>query len=145
MKEKEEKQSILIVDDDVDFLDQLKMQLVSHRFQVLTAQTQKEAEHLLQQTVPDLAILDLMLEHFDGGFSLAYQIKKRHPQVPVIIVSGVTSETGIQFDSSTAEEKNWVKADTFLAKPIRFEQLLKEINRLLTERIRHGSFKNPDS
>lgn len=71
------------------------------------------------------------MENMDGGFALAYHIKKKDPKIPVIIASGVTSETGIEFDAKTDEEKSWIKADAFLAKPIRFEQLEKEINTLL--------------
>ncbi|MBN1781132.1 response regulator [bacterium] len=123
--------TILLVDDDTDFLDQLKLQLETRSFRVITAQSQQEAETVIRETRPDLAVLDLMLEHFDGGFSLAYQLKKADPSVPVIMVSGVAGETGIHFDAATEEERDWIRADVFLAKPIRFEQLLREINRLL--------------
>jgi len=53
------------------------------------------------------------------------------PSHAVIVVSGVESETGLEFDATTSEERSWIKADKFLAKPVRFEQLLGEIDRLL--------------
>jgi len=37
----------------------------------------------------------------------------------------------MKFDASTKEERSWIKADLFLSKPIRHEQLLREIKRLL--------------
>ena len=46
-------------------------------------------------------------------------------------VTGVASETGIDFDASTKEERSWIKADVVLDKPIRFEQLEREIHRLV--------------
>jgi hypothetical protein len=49
------------------------------------------------------------------------------------LVTAVTSETGLEFDAATEEERSWVKADAMLAKPLRFEQLLAELRQLLKE------------
>ena len=125
------KKTILVVDDDEDFLLQQKMQLTGAGFKVLTAESQAEAEEVLLEAQPDLALVDLMLEDMDGGFSLCYHIKNVYPSMPVILVTAVTSETGLEFDATTEEERSWVKADVVLAKPIRFEQLKREIERLL--------------
>jgi len=127
------KTTVLLVDDDLDFLEQHKLLLLAKGFEVLTAESQAQAEELLKTARPDVAVLDLMLEHVDGGFALCYHIKKLDPKIPVILVTAVTSETSLAFDASTAEERRWVKADVLLPKPIRFEQLLREINRLLEE------------
>lgn len=125
--------TVLVVDDDVDFLAQQKLQLAAAGFNVVAAESQAQAQDILRDLRPDIAVLDLMMEHFDGGFALCYRIKKMYPGVPVIIVTGVTSETSLSFDASTAEERSWVKADALLPKPIRFEQLKREIDRLLEE------------
>ena len=124
---------ILIVDDDIDFLAQLDINLKAAGFDVITAEGQQAAEDILKETTPDLAIVDLMMENMDGGFSLAYHIKKKDQSIPVILVTAVASETGLEFDAATDEERSWVKADVFLAKPIRFEQLLREIKKLLKQ------------
>ena len=123
--------TILIVDDDPDFVTLERMQLESAGYKVVSAESQQQAEEILKTLQPDMAVVDLMLEHMDGGFALCHHIKSRSPVVPVIIVTGVTSETGLEFDASTAEERSWVKADVMLAKPVRFEQLLSEVERLL--------------
>ncbi len=122
---------ILIVDDDIDFLTQLEINLKGEGFDVVTADGQQAAEKILNDTTPHLAIIDLMMENMDGGFSLAYHIKKKDQSIPVILVTAVASEAGLEFDAVTDEERSWVKADVFLAKPIRFEQLLREIKKLL--------------
>ena len=124
---------VLVVDDDIDFLSQQKAQLEAVGFRVTTADSQKQAEEILQTLRPDVAIVDLMLEHQDGGFALCYHLKRKDPTIPVILVTGVTSETGIEFDAATDEERSWVKADLFLAKPVRFEQLLAQIEKLLIQ------------
>lgn len=123
--------NILIVDDDPDLLLQLRLQLEAAGYEVTEADSQQAAEEILQTIKPDMAILDLMMEDKDGGFILSHRIKKIDPTIPVIIVTAVTHETGIQFGVTGEDEKSWVKADAILAKPIRFEQLTREIERLL--------------
>ncbi|HDQ45663.1 MAG TPA: response regulator [bacterium] len=129
----DEKKTILVVDDDIDFAAQVETALKGAGYAVIVAEGEKQAEALLAGMRPDLAVVDLMMEQMDGGFALAYHIKKRYPDVPVLIASAVTAETGLEFDAATEEERSWVKADAFLAKPIRPEQLVREIKRLLRE------------
>ncbi|MEI7596827.1 MAG: response regulator [Bacteroidota bacterium] len=123
--------SILIVDDDPDYLFQTKLKVENFGFKTITADSQAEAEKLLETIKPDLAILDLMMENDDSGFILAYKIKKRYPDVPVIIATAVTAETGISFNINSNEERQWIKADLYLDKGIRGDQLQREINKLL--------------
>jgi DNA-binding response OmpR family regulator len=125
------KPKVLLVDDDEDFLFQHRIQLENAGFEVATAGTRGEAEEKALAFTPDLAILDLMMEHHDDGFVLSHHLKRRFPGLPVILVTAVTSETGLVFDPSSAEERAWIGADALLAKPIRFEQLQREIDRLL--------------
>jgi CheY-like chemotaxis protein len=122
---------ILIVDDDPDLLLQLKLQLESAGYQVIEADGQKSAEKVLAESKPDMAILDLMMEDKDGGFILSHRIKAIDSSIPVIIVTAVTHETGLEFGVTSADDRTWIKADAILAKPVRFEQLKREIERLL--------------
>jgi two-component system, OmpR family, response regulator len=125
------RRTILVVDDDPDFLDQMRAQLAAAGFDVVAAGSAREAEQVIARGMPDVAIVDLMLENMDSGFSLCYHIKRRDPARPVILVTAVATEAGIEFDAATDEERSWVKADVTLAKPVRFEQLVREIHRLL--------------
>jgi len=125
------KKTILIVDDDVDYLFQMKLKVQQFGFNTITAESQKEAEQIIATTKPDLAILDLMMESDDSGFILSYKMKKKYPDVPIIIATAVTAETGMTFDVRTEEERKWIKADLFLDKGIRADQLQREINKLL--------------
>ena len=73
-----------------------------------------------------------MMEQHDDGFVLSHHLKRSFPGLPVILVTAVTSETGLVFDRRPrGAERAWVGADAVLAKPIRFEQLRREIDRLL--------------
>lgn len=127
----EKEPTILVVDDDVDYLFQLEHSIKKFGFQVITADSQKRAEQLLENTKPDLAIYDLMMENDDSGFILNYRTRKKYPDIPIIIVTAVASETGISFDLQAEEERKWSKADLYLEKGIRSDQLHREINKLL--------------
>lgn len=126
-----EKKKILLVDDDPDYLYQMNIALQDMGFEVALAATQKEAEDIIDKLRPDLAILDLMMENQDTGFILCHIIKNKYPDIPIIIASAVTAETGLLFDVESEENRQWIKADMFLDKGIRMDQLHKEINKLL--------------
>jgi len=125
------KKTILIVDDDIDYLYQMQLKVQGFGFNVVTAEGQAEAERVIDSFKPDLAILDLMLEDEDSGFILAYKTKRKYPDVPIIIATGVTAETGMTFDVRPGDDRQWIKADLFLDKGIRADQLHREINKLL--------------
>jgi DNA-binding response OmpR family regulator len=125
------KMTVIIVDDDIDYLAQLKLYTENMGFSVLTAETQAEGEKLFENFKPDLAIFDLMIDKHDSGFILSYKLKQKYPDVPIIILTAVTSETGIQFGLDDETAKNWIKADLYLEKAVRPDQLHREINKLL--------------
>lgn len=122
---------VLLVDDDVDLIMQMKVQLEAAGYRVTTAESRREAGQLIESFKPDIAVIDLMMEEMDAGFTLSYQIKKRHPDVPVILLTGVTRETGLEFEVESG--RSWVLADLIMAKPVRFEQLKRELDRFLKE------------
>ncbi|MFW6065252.1 MAG: response regulator transcription factor [Planctomycetota bacterium] len=131
MSEQKDKPTILVVDDDPDFLTQQQVQLQAAGYDVVAARSADEAIQAAQTSQPDLAVVDIMMAHMDDGFVLCYRLKKHRTELPVIVVTAMASETGLEFDAATEEERSWVKADVMLTKPVRFEQLRAEIERLL--------------
>ena len=126
---------ILVADDDPDIVDQLTLLLKKEGYEVASAGGMEEAEQVLLTVKPDLAIVDLMMEHKDSGFVLCHEIKKLYPGTPIIVLTGVKAETGISFAASSSDEQSWVKADRVLDKPVRPEQLKNEIRHLLKDRV----------
>ncbi|HOX22325.1 MAG TPA: response regulator [Elusimicrobiales bacterium] len=125
-----QKTTVLIADDDQDLLEQMKLYLESRGYNTITASTQKEAEALLKPGAFQAAVLDLMMENPDSGFVLSHKIKKLSSNIPVIIVTSVTRETGCYFDK--AQDSNaWIKADLIIHKELRFEQVHEALDRLL--------------
>ena len=120
---------ILFVDDDRDFLKSQSIFFSSRGYEVFTAEGGDEALKLLEREHPDIIILDLMMEHFDSGFTLAHKIRKidRLKDVPLVMLSGVASATGRRFDREAEGLGRWSHLDTFLDKPITGRQLQKVI------------------
>lgn len=127
------KKNILLVDDDIDVLEQLSLILRNNGYDLVTAQGREEAEEAMMSSVPDLAIVDLMMEEMDAGLVLCHEIKKMYPGTPVIIHSGVTASAGVSFPTATADARSWFKADAFMDKPVRQEQLISQVRHLLAE------------
>ena len=125
------KKKILVVEDDIDQLDHLALLLKADGYEVITAQGQVEGEEAILAAMPDLAILDLMMENMDSGFVLCHQIKHLYPDTPVILLTAVRSETGVDFSPRSKGAASWIKADVLLDKPIRPEQLRVEVRRLM--------------
>lgn len=126
-----DKATILLVDDDETFLLRQRQLLEHAGYSVVTAHGRIEAEQMVAGCDFDCAVIDQMMEEADGGFVLAHHLRKVRADLPIVMVTDVTGETGLRFGSVSEAEKKWVNADTILAKPIRFEQLHREITRLL--------------
>ena len=126
-----EKQAVLVVDNDLDVLEQVTIILERASYRVVTAGSREEAENVLLGMRPDLAIVDLMMEEMDSGFVLAHHIKQLYPDTPVILLTAVTSATGMSFGTPSTEARSWLKAECVLDKPVRPDQLRAEVQRLL--------------
>ncbi len=124
-----EKRKILIVDDDPDILSQMRVILEANNYTVYTCDNSREAFDVFEEIKPDAVASDLMMEEMDSGFMLTYKIKKTEhgKKIPVILLTSATYVTGYKFDAFTQEEKDWLKCDAVLNKPISVEELMKKI------------------
>lgn len=123
--------TILVADDDPDYLFQTVFSLEKAGYKTIAVESQAEAESVISKFKPDLAIFDLMMESDDSGFILCYKIKKKYPDVPVIMATAVSRETGMSFSLDSQKDKSWIRADRYLEKGIRAEQLDQEVMKLL--------------
>jgi DNA-binding response OmpR family regulator len=124
---------IMLVDDDTDFLAIQRRVLESQGHRVVTSDRADKAIELATAEKPDLVVMDLMMEDEDAGFSLCFKIKKgmAGKPLPVIMITGVGTEHGFTFTNEGSEPGTWIKADIFLNKPIRPEELIGAVNKLL--------------
>jgi len=125
---------ILLVDDDPDFLEMHKAVLQNHGYDVLTATSGQEGLERVRAEIPDLIILDLMMEKHDAGFSFSKTVKTDplFRKIPILMVTSVAEATGFRF--SLEEDGYWMKTDDFLDKPVMPEVLLERVDKLLRKR-----------
>jgi two-component system response regulator GlrR len=77
---------LLIVDDDRNILELIKMRLESLDYEVRATQDEEEAKKAVTEQVFDLAVIDLQLLHQDG-ISLMEELRLKNPELPVIILT----------------------------------------------------------
>ena len=124
---------ILIVDDDLDLTEALKVTLESERYTVVTAGSRAEDMEKVRAEKPDLIILDVMMDTWEDGFEMARALKKDSQfikNIPIFMLTSVKSKTGIDF-KSTAGDPEWCPVDGFLDKPAEPDVLLAEVRKLL--------------
>jgi CheY-like chemotaxis protein len=131
----ERKKKILIVDDDVDFLEMHSAVLTNKGYSVITAQNSKECLEKLEKTRPDVVVLDVMMEQFDAGFEASKKIKEKCPDLPVMLLTSIGAQTGLEF-SSSAETLKATGADVLLDKPVSPHVFIDEIEKLMARRQR---------
>ncbi len=127
----DKKTRILLVDDDVDFIDLNKAVLENHGFDVAVAFSGREGLDKVKFEQPDVIVLDLMLEKHDTGFTFAKVLKAdpRYKNIPILMLTAVAGETG--YDFSQEMDGYWMKTDDYASKPLLPEELMKRIDELL--------------
>jgi two-component system, OmpR family, alkaline phosphatase synthesis response regulator PhoP len=127
---------ILIVDDDPDFIEIGKLSLEGKGYRVLSASTGKEGWEMVEKETPDLIILDLMMEDLDAGMALSGKVKShpRYQAIPILMLTSISRETGMDFTPRTEEDLKKLRVDDFHSKPIKPRLLLEKVETLLRRR-----------
>lgn len=121
--------TVLLVDDDRDFLEMHTAVLEHRGYEVITAQSSDECMAKLGETKPDIVILDVMMEQFDSGFKASEKIKQKYKNLPVMLLTSIGTQTNLDF-SSSKEVLEVSGADALLDKPVSPKVLIDEIERL---------------
>ena len=122
---------ILVVDDDLNFLSQAVPFLKNAGYTVTTAETQADAEKLIAGEAFDAGLFNLGLEYPDSGFALCYHAKKLAKPFPIVMLTGANSWVEFEFNLASPSSRRWIKADAYLEKPVRMEQIETELEHLL--------------
>lgn len=127
------KKKILIVDDEKDIREIIKIPLLEDGFQILEASNGKEAIELAQKEKPDLITLDIMMPNIDG-FQAAKVIKENPAtaDIPIIILSVLSQD-----------KKNFMQgiAD-YISKPFKPDELVKKIRKIIEDAGQADKSKN---
>lgn len=117
---------LLIVDDDRNLLELLKMRLESEGHEVTSIAREEEAMEAVKNHIFDLSIVDLQLVHLNG-ISLMKDLHLVQPEMPVIILTAYGS-------IESAVEAMKKGAFNYLTKPFEPEDLLLQVERALENR-----------
>jgi CheY-like chemotaxis protein len=121
--------TVLIVDDDPDFREFVRIVLESHGYRVMEAANAPSGLALMRDYLPGLVLLDAMMSYELAGIGIIKTVRSdpelRH--IPLILISAVLSDDEDRFLPS--DERNMV--DRFLTKPISPDDLLAEIASVL--------------
>jgi two-component system response regulator GlrR len=117
---------ILLVDDDRNFIDLVKMRLESKNYKVTTAVREEEAIEAIKKQTFDASLVDLQLVHQDG-ISLMERLHAILPEMPVIIITAYGS-------IESAVEAMQRGAYSYITKPFNPPDLLLQIEKALENR-----------
>jgi len=115
----------LIVDDDESVRSLLRMTLPEDGYEIDEATDGEQALALVEERVPDLVLLDWKMPGRHGSLVLD-ELKSRHPELPVIVLTAEIAEHHRDLAES-------LKVDVFLTKPFSPLELLETIERLVGE------------
>ena len=124
---------LLIVDDDPDFASSVATVCEALGHEVATVHTTLEALERVAQRRPDGLLLDVMFpEDPTAGFELARELRRRHGELPILMLTAVNQQFPLGFSNKDIDPK-WLPVTDFVEKPVDFELLRQKITRLLSE------------
>ena len=127
--------NILIIDDDPDIIDSLKMILESDNHQVSVKTDTDDLLETIRQAAPDLIILDIIFpEDPNAGFTAARELHKNDEvkHIPVLLLSAVNQQSNMSFGFSESDiSEDFMPVKGFIEKPVEPATLLSKVNELL--------------
>jgi two-component system OmpR family response regulator len=118
--------TIAVVEDDADQRDTYVDVLIANGYAVDAYADKASAQSGFRMTLPDLAILDIMLgQDMDGGFDLCMELRNRSQTVPVIFITARDSDV----DRISSQR---MMAWDYITKPVSLEFLVARVHALLS-------------
>ena len=123
---------ILLIDDDPDLVQAVRMILESRKYQVAAAYGGLEGLQKVRAEKPDLIVLDVMMPDKDG-YSVCQELKAdpELAKIPVLLLTAVVSH--IPTTHFTQQMGLETEADDYLDKPVEPQVLVKRIETLLAK------------
>ena len=117
---------VLLIDDEVGYVNVLSNRLKKRNFQIGKASSGSEAFQVLRQDDFDVAVLDLKMEDMDG-IEVLKILKKMAPELVVIMLTGHGS-------AEAAHQGIQLGAFDYLTKPCELEELIEKIHEAHSQR-----------
>ena len=126
-----ENKKILVIDDDRDAVEAIKIVLKTKGYQIIALYNDTEGLQRVEEEKPDLIILDVVMSEVDSGFQLCKKLKQNEEtkHIPIIILTAINEITGFEFSSERAG--CWLPTDDYIDKPVQPGDLIKRVEKLL--------------
>lgn len=126
---------ILIIDDDPDIVEAMKVVLEGRNYMVESAKNGEEGLKKVKSCKPDLIILDVMMESMDKGFDVARELKKDKDNkgIPILMLTAIKERTGLGFENE-AGDQDWLPVDDYCDKPLKPGELISKVEKLLAKK-----------
>lgn len=110
--------TILVIDDDIDLVEIIRVTLENEGFRIIDAQTGDRGLAMAREQNPDLILLDVMMGKVDEGFQVAYELRRNDvtAETPILMLTAVADQTGFDFDPK--RDKDFLPVNEFLEKPV---------------------------
>ncbi|MHC4237099.1 MAG: response regulator [Planctomycetota bacterium] len=124
-------QRILIIDDDIDYVESIVNLLEAKGYTVASAHNGADGVASAKADKPDLILLDVMMNTKDEGFNVARELQEIEALkgTPVIMCTGVRREMNLPFGFEP--DQTWLPVKQILEKPLKPETLLDAISEAL--------------
>jgi len=128
-------EKILIIDDDPDLVEVIRLTLQASGFQVFSAAGGAEGLQKVKEIDPDLIILDVMMDYTTEGFQVSLELRSPDPaseyadyrDIPILMLTAIHSTTPLRF----GPEQDYLPVDGFVEKPLEPADLVKKVAELL--------------
>jgi len=115
---------VLIVDDEPDTLELIKLVLESGGFETMLAANGMEALAQIERTKPGLVLLDIMMPDMDG-WDVFRRIKEKNPKIPIAILTAKAQNIDKLLGLHV------LKADDYITKPFGKNELIGKVRKLV--------------
>ena len=129
------KPKILVIDDDIDYVGATAAILEANGYEVVTAYDGKEGLEKAKSELPQMILVDLMMNTINEGYDLVRDIRsdERFADTPMIMISSAHQHEMFK-NANFVPDEVWFPIDRFLDKPIDKETLLKNVSELLEKK-----------
>lgn len=132
---------VLVVDDDPDIVESIRMVLESADYEVQEAPSAQEALEKTTDWEPDIILLDIMMPDGTEGFHFVWKLRNEYPDAvkntPIVVLSAIHSTTNLRFypdqSDGTYEPGEYLPVQGFIDKPAEPAALLAKIKEALED------------
>lgn len=132
------REKVLIVEDDKDLVEAMKLTLQAKDYNVLTAFNTEDGLKLIKDEKPGLIILDVMFgaKEETKGFDFALELRKDKEvaKIPILMLTSVNGHYPT-FHFSPDKDQEYLPVDEFINKPAQPDELVEKVEKLLLQKV----------